>query len=101
MIEVRNLSKKYDDKTVVHNVSLKIEKGKINPSYLILKALAKVLPISLDTLINPDVSPEDEGATQMKMLYYNCPSEVRKTLLHHMQETAKELTELSKKFETN
>ena len=79
----------------------KIEKGKINPSYLILKALAKVLPISLDTLINPDVSPEDEGATQMKMLYYNCPSEVRETLLHHMQETAKELTELSKKFETN
>lgn len=79
----------------------KIEKGKINPSYLILKALAKVLPISLDTLINPDVSPEDEGATQMKILYYNCPSEVRKTLLHHMQETAKELTELSKKFETN
>ena len=45
----------------------KIEKGKINPSYLILKALAKVLPISLDTLINPDVSPEDEGATQMKL----------------------------------
>ena len=28
MIEVRNLSKKYDDKTVVYNVSLKIEKGK-------------------------------------------------------------------------
>ena len=38
-----------------------IEKGQINPSYLILKALAKVLPLSLDTLINPDVSPEDEG----------------------------------------
>ena len=31
-----------------------IEKGQINPSYLILKALAKVLPLSLDTLINPD-----------------------------------------------
>ena len=46
----------------------KIEKGEINPSYLILKALAKVLPLSLDTLINPDVSPEDEGANQMKML---------------------------------
>ena len=29
----------------------KIEKGEINPSYLILKALAKVLPLSLDTLI--------------------------------------------------
>lgn len=28
-----------------------IEKGKMNPSYLILRALAKVLHISLDTLI--------------------------------------------------
>ena len=78
-----------------------IEKGKINPSYLILKALAKVLPLSLDTLINPNVSPEDEGANQMKMLYCSCPSEMRETLLHHTQETAKELTELSEKFETN
>ena len=77
----------------------KIEKGKINPSYLILKALAKVLPISLDDLINPDVSPEDEGASQMKMLYCSCPSEMRETLLHHTQETAKELTELSEKFD--
>ena len=59
-----------------------IEKGQINPSYLILKALAKVLPLSLDTLINPDVSPEDEGANQMKMLYCSCPSEMRETLLH-------------------
>lgn len=66
-----------------------------------LKALAKVLPISLDTLINPDVSPEDDGANQMKMLYCSCPSEMRETLLHHTQETAKELTELSEKFETN
>ncbi len=47
----------------------KIEKGQMNSSILILKALAKVLPISLDSLINPDVSPEDEGAGQMKMLY--------------------------------
>ena len=76
-----------------------IEKGQINPSYLILKALAKVLPLSLDTLINPDVSPEDEGANQMKMLYCSCPSEMRETLLHHTQETAKELTELSEKFD--
>ena len=33
-------------------------------------------------LINPDVSPEDEGANQMKMLYCSCPSEMRETLLH-------------------
>ena len=78
----------------------KIEKGKINPSYLILKALAKVLSISLDSLINPDVSPEEEGFNQMKMLYCNCPSEMRTTLLHHTQETRRELTELSKKLET-
>ena len=65
-----------------------IEKGQIHPSYL-------------DTLINPDVSPEDDGANQMKMLYCSCPSEMRETLLHHTQETAKELTELSEKFETN
>ena len=78
-----------------------IEKGQMNPSYLILRALAKVLNISLDSLINPDVSPEDEGANQMKMLYSSCPSEMRETLLHHTQETTKELTELSEKFETN
>ena len=77
-----------------------IEKGKMNPSYLILRALAKVLPISLDSLINPDISPEDEGANQMKILYCNCPPEMRETLLHHTQETVRELTELSEKFET-
>ncbi len=36
-----------------------IEKEKMNPSYLILGALAKILRISLDTLINPDVSLDD------------------------------------------
>ena len=71
-----------------------IEKGKMNPSYLILRALAKVLHISLDSL-------EDEGVNQMKMLYSSCPPEMRDTLLHHTQETVKELTELSEKFETN
>ena len=76
-----------------------IEKGKMNPSYLILRALAKVLHISLDTLINPDISLEDEGVNQMKMLYSSCPPEMRDTLLHHTQETVKELTELSEKFE--
>ena len=77
----------------------KIENGQMNPSYLILRALAKVLNISLDSLINPDVSPEDEGANQMKMLYSSCPSEMRETLLHHTESFAKELTELSKKLE--
>ena len=34
-----------------------IEKGKMNSVYLILKALAKVLPISLDSLIQPRYFP--------------------------------------------
>ena len=76
-----------------------IEKGKMNPSYLILRALAKVLHISLDTLINPDISLEDEGFNQMKMLYSSCPPEMRDTQLHHTQEMVKELTELSEKVE--
>ena len=36
-----------------------------------------------------------------KMLYSSCPPEMRDTLLHHTQETVRELTELSEKFETN
>jgi len=44
-----------------------IEKGKMNPSYLIS----------------------------------SCPPEMRDTLLHHTQETVKELTELSEIFEMN
>ena len=76
-----------------------IEKGKMSPSYLILRALAKILHVSLDTLINPDISLEDEGVNQMKMLYSSCPPEMRDTQLHHTQEMVKELTELSEKFE--
>ena len=53
------------------------------------------------TLINPDISLEDEGVNQMKMLYSSCPPEMRDTLLHHTQETVKELTELSEIFEMN
>ena len=49
-----------------------IEKGKMNPSYLILRALAKVLHISLDTLINPDISLEDEGVNVNEYLSHLC-----------------------------
>ena len=44
-----------------------IEKGKMNPSYLILRALAKVLHISLDTLIScPSVSFRIKAPAQSK-----------------------------------
>ena len=77
--KMREARKKKDltQQELLSHVSVKqianIEKGKMNPSYLILKALAKVLPISLDSLINPDISPEDEGANQMKIhIVLNC-----------------------------
>ena len=62
--------------------------------------LSDLSHLFIDTLINPDISLEDEGVNQMKMLYSSCPPEMRDTLLHHTQETVKELTELSEKFET-
>ena len=76
-----------------------IERGKMNPSYLILKALAKVVPLSLDSLLAPEISPDDERANKMKILYMNCQPEMRETLLHQTQGLSEELTELSRKFE--
>ena len=76
-----------------------IERGKMNPSYLILKALAKVVPLSLDSLLAPEISPDDEGANKMKILYMNCSPEMRETLLHQTQGLSEELTELSRTFE--
>ena len=72
---------------------------RMNPSYLILKALAKVVPLSSDSLLAPEISPDDEGANKMKILYMNCPPEMRETLLHQTQGLSEELTELSRKFE--
>ena len=58
-------------------------------------------PVCINTGIACLFSLEDEGVNQMKMLYSSCPPEMRDTLLHHTQETVKELTELSEKFEMN
>lgn len=38
-----------------------IEKARRNPSYLILKALAKVVHLSLDSLMYSDLSPDEAG----------------------------------------
>ena len=46
-----------------------IEKARRNPSYLILKALAKVVHLSLDSLMYPDLSPDEAGQNEMKLLY--------------------------------
>ena len=72
-----------------------IEKAKRNPSYVILKALAKVVHLSLDSLIFSDLSPDEAGQNEMK-----CPPEMRETLLQHTRGFTEELKELSKKLET-
>ena len=77
-----------------------IEKAKRNPSYLILRALAKVVHLSLDSLMYSDLSPDEAGQNEMKLLYMNCPPEMRETLLRHTRGFAEELKELSKKLET-
>ena len=45
-----------------------IEKGRRNPSYLIMKTLAKVLHFSLDSLIRPELTPDEAGQNEMKLL---------------------------------
>ena len=72
-----------------------IEKGRRNPSYLIMKTLAKVLHFSLDSLIRPELTPDEAGQNEMKLLYLNCPPEMRETLLHHTRGFTEELKELS------
>lgn len=55
------------------------------------------VPVHQDTVfIRAELYP-----IRLYMLYSSCPPEMRDTLLHHTQETVKELTELSEKFETN
>lgn len=76
-----------------------IEKGRRNPSYLILKTLAKVLHFSLDSLIRPELTPDEAGQNEMKLLYMSCPPEMRETLLSHTRGFAEELKEISKKLE--
>ena len=69
-----------------------IEKGRRNPSYLIMH-------FSLDSLIRPELTPDEAGQNEMKLLYLNCPPEMRETLLSHTRGFAEELKEISKKLE--
>lgn len=67
------------------NVSVKyianIENGKQNPSFDILSAILHVLPLSLDSVINPNLSEAERECRELKSIYLACPPEMRKTLL--------------------
>lgn len=43
-----------------------IEKGQKNPSFEILQALAEALDLSLDNLIEKNLSAEEQGLNQLK-----------------------------------
>lgn len=76
-----------------------IEKGVKNPSFEILRALASVLEISLDTLIDTKMEQDEKGAAEMKMIYLSCPPEVRDTLLKSTRSLADHLKELAQNME--
>ena len=76
-----------------------IEKGSMNPSYEILLAIARVLPmmpISLDALITPGM---DKELKEFNRIYLSCPEAVRETLMDSTRTLAKHLTEFYSKIE--
>lgn len=76
-----------------------IEKGQKNPSFEILQALAEALDLSLDNLIEKNLSAEEQGLNQLKAYYHSCPPEMRETLLNTIQAFTKELTALAEKMD--
>ena len=81
------------------NVSVKyianIENGKQNPSFDILSSILHVLPLSLDSVINPNLSEAERECRELESIYFACPPEMRKTLLDSTRSLAIHLTELS------
>ncbi len=81
------------------NVSVKyianIENGKQNPSFDILSSILHVLPLSLDSVINPNLSEAERECRELESIYFACPPEMQKTLLDVTRSLAIHLTELS------
>lgn len=85
------------------NVSVKyianIEKGSMNPSYEILLAIARVLPVSLDALITPGMGKTEIELKEFNRIYLSCPEAVRETLMDSTRTLAEHLTEFYSKIE--
>ena len=54
-----------------------------------------VLPLSLDSVINPNLSEAERECRELESIYFACPPEMRKTLLDATRSLAIHLTELS------
>lgn len=76
-----------------------IEKGSMNPSYEILLAIARVLPISLDALITPGMDKTEIELKEINRIYLSCPEAVREILMDSTRTLAKHLTEFYSKIE--
>ena len=76
-----------------------IEKGSMNPSYEILLAIARVLPISLDALITPGMDKTEIELKEINRIYLSCPEAVRETLMDPTRTLAKHLTDFYSKIE--
>lgn len=69
-----------------------IEKGCMNPSFVILYQLIKALDISMDNLLVPLLENNEEAdLQQLNFLYSSCPQQYRKLLLSTVQTLAKEI----------
>ena len=76
-----------------------IEKGSMNPSYEILLAIARVLPVSLDALITPGMDKTEIELKEINRIYLSCPEAVRETLMDSTRTLAKHLTGFYSKIE--
>lgn len=72
-----------------------IEKGKMNPSYEVLRALVTVLKISFDALVYPEMASEEETYKALNASYLSCPLIMRDTLLNSTRALADELSALA------
>lgn len=75
-----------------------IEKGSMNPSYEILLAIARILPVSLDALITPGMGKTEIELKEFNRIYLSCPEAVRETLMDSTRTLAKHLTEFYSKL---
>ena len=76
-----------------------IEKGIMNPSYEILLAIFRVLPVSLDALILPRTAESECELKELDQIYLSYPEPVRKALLDSTRSLAMNLTEFYNKIE--
>lgn len=68
-----------------------IEKGRLNPSYEIIKLLIKRLGVSVETLFYPDISRQDAELNEFIGKYHACSNEDRQILLRTLNCLSDEL----------